>query len=106
MWALGLLPEEALEDGFAGPTLGLECAGTVVAVGDGRRRDLQAGDRGDGLRAAAPSPPTSSVPAQAVDAAAARASSFAAAATMPVAFMTAYYALVPSGAAAAEASGC
>ena len=31
MWALGLLPDEALLDGFAGPTLGLECAGRVAA---------------------------------------------------------------------------
>ncbi len=29
MWALGMLPEEALEAGFVGPTLGLECAGKV-----------------------------------------------------------------------------
>ena len=29
------LPDEALLDGFAGPTLGLECAGRVAAVGDG-----------------------------------------------------------------------
>ncbi|RMH49870.1 MAG: acyltransferase domain-containing protein, partial [Alphaproteobacteria bacterium] len=27
MWAQGLLPDEALEDGFAGATLGMECAG-------------------------------------------------------------------------------
>jgi phthiocerol/phenolphthiocerol synthesis type-I polyketide synthase C len=33
MWSLGLLPEEALEDGFAGPTIGLECAGHIVRVG-------------------------------------------------------------------------
>ena len=33
MWALGLLPEEALENGFVGPTLGLECAGRVARVG-------------------------------------------------------------------------
>lgn len=33
MWAQGLLPEEALEDGFAGPTLGMECAGTVLRAG-------------------------------------------------------------------------
>ncbi|WP_373029969.1 SDR family NAD(P)-dependent oxidoreductase [Sulfitobacter sp.] len=33
MWALGLLPEEALEAGFVGATLGLECAGKVVRVG-------------------------------------------------------------------------
>lgn len=33
MWALGQLPDEALIGGFAGPTLGLECAGRVRAVG-------------------------------------------------------------------------
>ncbi len=33
MWAQGLLPEEVLEAGFAGPTLGMECAGVVTAVG-------------------------------------------------------------------------
>jgi acyl transferase domain-containing protein/NADPH:quinone reductase-like Zn-dependent oxidoreductase/acyl carrier protein/short-subunit dehydrogenase len=35
MWAMGLLPDEALLRGFAGATLGLECAGRVVAVGRG-----------------------------------------------------------------------
>lgn len=33
MWAMGLLPAEALENGFSGPTLGMECAGEVIAVG-------------------------------------------------------------------------
>ena len=36
MWGLSILPEEILEDGYAGATLGLECAGRVVRVG-GRR---------------------------------------------------------------------
>jgi len=35
MWGMGLLPEEALIDGFAGATFGLECAGIVRAVGAG-----------------------------------------------------------------------
>lgn len=35
MWAQGLLPEEALEDGFAGATLGMECSGVVVRAGSG-----------------------------------------------------------------------
>jgi acyl transferase domain-containing protein/acyl carrier protein len=35
MWAQGLLPEEVLEAGFAGPTLGMECAGVVTAAGPG-----------------------------------------------------------------------
>ena len=33
MWAMGLLPEEALETGFAGPSLGLECSGYISRVG-------------------------------------------------------------------------
>ena len=33
MWTMGLLPEEALENGFSGPSLGLEAAGVVRAVG-------------------------------------------------------------------------
>ncbi|MBS5218119.1 MAG: hypothetical protein KHY61_08595, partial [Sutterella wadsworthensis] len=33
MWAMGLLPEEALENGFSGPTMGLEASGVVTAVG-------------------------------------------------------------------------
>lgn len=33
MYAMGLLPDEAVENGFAGATLGMECAGDVVAVG-------------------------------------------------------------------------
>lgn len=35
MWAQGLLPEEVLEAGFAGPTLGMECAGIVEQAGPG-----------------------------------------------------------------------
>jgi phthiocerol/phenolphthiocerol synthesis type-I polyketide synthase C len=35
MWAMGLLPEEALEKGFAGPTLGMEFSGRVVRCGAG-----------------------------------------------------------------------
>ena len=33
MYALGLLADEALENGYAGPTLGLEFAGTVTRCG-------------------------------------------------------------------------
>src|SRR6185295_3167285 len=52
MWAMGLLPEEALSDGFAGPTFGLECAGVVRAVGAGVA-DLAVGDRVAGFAPAA-----------------------------------------------------
>ncbi|MCG6863756.1 MAG: SDR family NAD(P)-dependent oxidoreductase, partial [Chromatiaceae bacterium] len=43
MYSMGLLPDEALEDGFAGATLGLEAAGDVVAVGPGVS-ELRVGD--------------------------------------------------------------
>ena len=91
MWSLGLLPEEALEDGFAGPTLGMEGAGTVLRVGPGVTR-LKPGDHVLTFapacfsthvtvdeRACAPMPTTVS-PEEA--------------ATIPVTFLTAYYALV------------
>ncbi len=91
MWALGLLPEEALEDGFAGPTLGMECCGTVVSCGPDVTR-FQPGDRVITFAPAcfashvtvsengcAPMPSTVS-PEEA--------------ATIPVTFLTAYYALV------------
>ncbi len=91
MWALGLLPEEALEDGFAGPTLGMEGAGVVVNVGPDVTR-LKPGDKVLTFapacfstyvtvdeRACAPMPSTVSLEE---------------AATIPVTFLTAYYALV------------
>ncbi|MCK7612098.1 type I polyketide synthase [Roseibium sediminicola] len=91
MWALGLLPEEALEDGFAGPTLGMECCGHVVSVGPDVTR-FQPGDKVITFAPAcfathvtvdesgcAPMPSTVSAEE---------------AATIPVTFLTAYYALV------------
>jgi NADPH:quinone reductase-like Zn-dependent oxidoreductase/acyl carrier protein len=90
MWAQGLLPEEALEDGFAGPSLGFECAGEVVAAG----ADVTHVQPGDTVMALAADAFATHVvvPASAairlphgIDA--------TAAATVPVAFMTAYYAL-------------
>ncbi|HJU19597.1 MAG TPA: SDR family NAD(P)-dependent oxidoreductase, partial [Stellaceae bacterium] len=90
MWAMGLLPEEALIDGFAGATFGLECAGTVRSLGPGVA-GLAAGDR---VMAFAPASLATHVvtmadavvpiPPQV---------SFAAAATIPVVFVTAFYAL-------------
>jgi acyl transferase domain-containing protein/NADPH:quinone reductase-like Zn-dependent oxidoreductase/acyl carrier protein len=90
MWALGLLPEEALEDGFAGPTLGMECAGTVVATGPLAKR-LKAGDR---VIAFAPACFASHVTVSEKGCAIAPEGLPAeAAATIPVAFLTSYYAL-------------
>lgn len=34
MWTMGLLPPESLENGYAGVSLGIECAGEIEAVGD------------------------------------------------------------------------
>jgi phthiocerol/phenolphthiocerol synthesis type-I polyketide synthase C len=91
MWNLGLLPEEALEDGYAGPTLGMECAGTVTAVG-AAVENLAVGDRVVGF---APSAFASHVVAPAFALSRLpRHLTFDAAATLPVAFLTAYYSLV------------
>jgi acyl transferase domain-containing protein/NADPH:quinone reductase-like Zn-dependent oxidoreductase/acyl carrier protein len=90
MWAMGLLPEEALIDGFAGPTFGLECAGIVRSVGPGVE-GLAIGDRVMGFAPASLSTRVvtvadalTKIPPQ---------TSFAAAATIPVTFVTAAYAL-------------
>ncbi len=89
MWAQGLLPEEALLPGFAGPHLGMECAGVVEAVGEGVA--LRPGQRVFGV-----------APAALASHARTRAEALvpmpegldpAAAATIPVAFMTAVHAL-------------
>ncbi len=91
MYALGLLSDEALEQGFAGAALGLEVAGRVVRCGPGVTR-FKPGDEvlafaGASLashvrvseRAAAPKPPSWS---------------FEQAATVPTVFFTVWYALV------------
>ena len=44
LWTMGMLPEEAVEHGFSGPTIGMECAGEVIAIGDGVT-GLSPGDR-------------------------------------------------------------
>ncbi len=87
---IGLLPEEAFEEGFAGPTMGLEFSGEVIAVGEDVDR-FRPGDEvfGFGRKAfsshlVAPAfclfrkPPTMGVTE---------------AATLPVAAVTVYYSL-------------
>jgi len=90
MWAMGLLPEEALSDGFAGPTFGLECAGIVRSLGPGVS-GLAVSDR---VMAFAPASLSSRVVtiAEAVVRIPPH-TSFADAATIPVTFVTAIYAL-------------
>ena len=94
MWTLGLLPHEALQDGFAGPTLGMECAGVIEAVG----ADVTDIAVGDEVIAFAPACFASHVTV-AASAVAKRPAELAgdAAATVPVAFLTAFYALVELG---------
>jgi phthiocerol/phenolphthiocerol synthesis type-I polyketide synthase C len=90
MWAMGLLPEEALIDGFAGPTFGLECAGIVRAVG-ADVEGLAVGDRVAGFAPASLSTQVTTA-AHAVTRIPPE-TSFAAAATIPVTFVTSIYAL-------------
>jgi acyl transferase domain-containing protein/NADPH:quinone reductase-like Zn-dependent oxidoreductase/acyl carrier protein len=90
MWALGLLPDEALLHGFAGPTLGLECAGVVTKLGAGVA-DLSVGDR---VMAFAPaSLGTHVVTARHAVVRMPSTMGYAEAATIPVAFLTVVYAL-------------
>ncbi|SEL45448.1 Acyl transferase domain-containing protein [Xaviernesmea oryzae] len=94
MWAMGLLPEEALQDGFAGATIGMELSGHVVAVGSDVT-DLEAGDPVMAIASAAFS--THAVVAREGVARLPRSLDPVAAATVPVAFLTAYYAMVELG---------
>ncbi|MBL6459328.1 SDR family NAD(P)-dependent oxidoreductase [Belnapia sp. T6] len=89
MWAQGLLPEEALLPGFAGPALGMECAGLVEAAGEGVA--LRPGQRVLGVAPAALA--THAVTRAAALAPLPEGLEPAAAATIPVAFMTAVHAL-------------
>lgn len=91
MWAMGMLPEDALENGFSGPTMGLEAAGVVTAVGHAVTRFRP----GDEVVAFAPACFSSVITT--TEAAAAKkptSLSFAEAASVPVAFFTAWYSLV------------
>ncbi len=94
MWAMGLLPEEALEDGFAGATIGMELSGHVVEVGKGID-DLGVGDAVMAIASSAFS--THAVVSRAGVAKLPQTISPVAAATLPVAFLTAYYAMVELG---------
>lgn len=90
MYAMGLLPDEAVEDGFCGPTLGMEVAGFVTRVGAA----VSELTLGDAVIAFAPASFANRVRTRALAVARKPADwSFAAAATVPTAFFTAYYAL-------------
>src|SRR5262249_49294247 len=90
MYAMGLLPDEAIEDGFCGPTLGMELSGVVLRAGPDA--EFAAGDE-----VIAIAPASFSTRARTKSFAVTRKPSdwsFAAAATVPTAFFTAYYSLV------------
>ena len=94
MWAMGLLPEEALEDGFAGATIGMEFSGRVTAIGAGVD-GLAVGDTVMGIGPAAFS--THTVVKRAGLARVPKELDAVAAATVPVTFLTAWYAIVELG---------
>ena len=90
MYGMSLLPDEAVENGFAGATLGLEFAGVVTRIGDG----VQTHAPGDAVLSFGPQCFASHVVTRA-DAAVAMPTgwSFESAATVPSVFLTAWYAL-------------
>ncbi|MCS2609163.1 type I polyketide synthase [Halomonas dongshanensis] len=90
MYTLGLLSDEAIENGFAGPTLGLEFSGEIVAVGSEVTRFTPGqavvgfGPASFSDRLIASQHALAPLP-EGVD--------YAAAATIPTTFFTVYYAL-------------
>lgn len=90
MVAMGMLPDEALEGGYTGHALGLECAGRIVTVG----ADVTGFKPGDRVMALTPHSFGSYVTADAGFVVPLPAQlSFEEAATIPTAFFTAYYCL-------------
>ena len=90
MYAMGLLSDEAVENGFAGATLGMELSGVVTAVGE-QVEDISVGDE---VIAFAPASFAERVVTPVAAVARKPANwSFPAAATVPTTFFTAYYAL-------------
>ncbi|MFP3343133.1 type I polyketide synthase [Halomonas sp. SIMBA_159] len=90
MYTLGLLSDEAIENGFAGPTLGLEFSGEVVAVGS----NVHHLTPGQGVVGFGPASFSDRLMAsQHAVAPLPEGVSYAAAATIPTTFFTVYYAL-------------
>lgn len=90
MYLMGFLPDEAVENGFAGASLGLEFSGVISRIGRGVSR-FKPGDRVMGFGASC----FASHVVTRVDAIAKipETWTFEAAATVPTVFLTAYYAL-------------
>lgn len=94
MWSLGMLPDEMLEDGMSGPTLGLEFSGRVVRLGSGVT-DFAIGDGVVGFAGGAFATHTLIEAALATRLPAGV--SLEAGATIPVAFLTAAWGLIACG---------
>ena len=91
MYAMGLLSDEAVENGFAGPTLGMEVAGLVTRIG----KDVTEFNVGDEVLGFAPACFSNRVITDTTATAhKPSAWSFEEAATVPTAFFTVYYAFV------------
>jgi len=90
MYTLGLLPDEAIENGFAGPTLGLEFSGIVQSVGNSTHtfapgdKVVGFGPSSFGNRVVTKAGAISHIPPGI---------SFESATTIPSTFFTAYYSL-------------
>ena len=91
MFALGLLSDEAIENGFSGPTMGFEFSGVVHGKGSAVFGDFAPGDRvvGFGPRSFANRLVTNANAVARIP----EGMSFEAAATIPSTFFTVYYAL-------------
>ena len=90
MYAMGLLSDEAVENGFAGPTLGMELAGTITKVGSA----VTAFKKGDEVVGFAPACFSSRVVTQTTAITLKPKDwSFEEATTIPTTFFTVYYAL-------------
>jgi acyl transferase domain-containing protein/NADPH:quinone reductase-like Zn-dependent oxidoreductase/acyl carrier protein len=90
MYALGMLSDEALENGFSGPGLGLEFAGWIREVG----RKVTRWRPGDAVMGFAPSSFSTQIcTPETVIAAVPAALDMASAAAVPTVFFTAWYAL-------------
>lgn len=90
MYAMGLLSDEAVENGFAGATIGMELSGRIVRVG----RDITGFRPGDAVLGFAPASFASRVRTRVVAIAHKPAQmTFEEAATIPTTFFTAWYAL-------------
>lgn len=90
LWCMGMLPEEAVEHGFSGPTIGMECAGVVVRVGS-EVSHLKVGDHVSafasscfGSHVTTDAGSVEHIP---------EGMEFSAAATIPTTFLTAWYGL-------------